>query len=138
MSFSWSGDPDKSLTDAVRHKIGDTDPNSYYLEDEQIQYELTANGNSVLLAAAACCESIAGLFAKNTSWVRGRVEIRPGEMSDRYHKMADRFREEALGALAFDAGSAHAGGISVDRKADVEADDDRVSPQLYRDQFEPT
>lgn len=138
MSFTWSGDPTHSLFEAVRHKIGDTDPQSYYLEDEQIQYELTQEGDNVLLAAANCAEAIAGRFAKSTSWARGRVEVRPGETSDRYHKMADRFREEALGPLAFDGSSAHAGGISVDRKTAVEADADRTEPALVRDQFEPT
>ena len=138
MSFSWDGDPTFNDVAAVRHHIGDTNSASFYLHDEQIQYALTENTNNVLLAAADCAEAIAALFASNTSWARGRVEVRPGETSDRYHKMADRLREQELGALAFDAGSAHAGGISVDRKTAVEADADRVAPALVRDQFEPT
>jgi hypothetical protein len=65
--------PATSNTDWIRDKIGDIDPDSFFLTNEEIQAEITANGN-LYLAAANCAfkcttrmgeyEALANLFEK--------------------------------------------------------------------------
>ena len=45
MSFSYSGDPNKSSLDAARFLIGDTDATSPIMQDEEIQYIINTHGN---------------------------------------------------------------------------------------------
>ena len=53
MTATYDGNPATSSLMWVRDKIGDVDPDSFILTDEEIQAEITANGN-LYLAAAEC------------------------------------------------------------------------------------
>ena len=97
MSFTYSGNPANSDLDAVRYLIGDTNETQCLVQDEEIDYAL-ASESSVRLAAANVAEAIAAKATQEVSWVRGRVEYRPGEMADRYYKLAKQLRDQETGA----------------------------------------
>ena len=135
MSFTYSGNPANSDLDAVRWWIGDTNETQCLVQDEEIDYAL-ASESSVRLAAANVAEAIAAKATQEVSWVRGRVEYRPGEMADRYYKLAKQLRDQETGAGSYGVDSAYAGGISQQTVAANQADADIVQPRFTRDQFD--
>jgi hypothetical protein len=135
MSFTYSGDPANSPLDAVRYHIGDIEEAKCLVQDEEIDYAL-AEESDVRLASANVAEAIAARATREVSWVRGRVEYRPGEMADRYYKLAAQLRDQVTGAGSYGVDSAYAGGISAQTVAAAEADADRIEPRFKRDQFD--
>ena len=62
---------DKNLTldrDKVRFLIGDTDNDFLMLEDSEIAYILTGEGDDVLKTASRCCLTIASKFARDVNY----------------------------------------------------------------------
>lgn len=53
MSFSYSGNPSRSKIDFVRFKIGDTNPLTALLQDEEINYMVENSSSDEALLAAA-------------------------------------------------------------------------------------
>ena len=59
--MSWSYDPAlllDSKKDQVRFKLGDTNPDSPVLEDEEIDFLLVQSGDDVLRATISACDGI--------------------------------------------------------------------------------
>lgn len=135
MSFSYSGDPATSDLDAVRFLIGDKVEANCLVQDQEIDYAL-AQESSVRLAAANIAEAIAAKATQEVSWVRGRVEYRPGEMADRYYKLAKMLRDQETGLGSYGIDSAYAGGISVTTVDANQQDADTVQPRFTRNQFD--
>ena len=135
--FSYTGDPADSAKDAVRYLIQDTSEDGYLASDEEIAFALTQE-SGIYNAAALACETIGARFARQGgSWVRGRVEVRTDAISTQYLALAKRLRQQAQGSGVLNVDAAYAGGISVEDKANVEADTDRVVPRFTRGQFDP-
>lgn len=67
MSFSYSGDPNKSVLDAARFLIGDTDESSPIMQNEEIQYIIDTYGNGKLTNNAnyQLFNRVATLFARD-------------------------------------------------------------------------
>ena len=63
--WTYSGNPASSPRDAVRYRIGDTDPDGPLLTDESLDFELQEAGGSVRAAAAEACRAIAAKFARD-------------------------------------------------------------------------
>ena len=61
MTWTYSGNPGASTLDEVRFLIQDTDTNDQQLQDEEINYLITANGDPYGAAVAACSALLARL-----------------------------------------------------------------------------
>lgn len=119
--------------DKVRREIGDTVSSDPLLEDEEIEYALTAEGSSVLRAAARCCEFLAARFARET-------DASLGEYSESRSQKARMFAERAreLRARASAVVSPYCGGLSEAEKETAADDTDLVQPFFKRDMWDPT
>ncbi len=74
----------------VRALIPDNDISAYDLEDEEITFFLSENGNDVWAAAADACEQLARKFAKKATFSDGALRV---ENSQRASVFAERARE---------------------------------------------
>lgn len=129
MTWTYGGDPENSDRDAVRLLIGDTDTNDQQLTDAEVDYFLSKS-SSVYRAAISAVRALIAKYARKVTKAVGDLRL---SLSDRLGAY-----EALLEQLQADRGAAalpHAGGISVDRKDDVEEDTDRVTPSFERDQF---
>lgn len=134
--FTYTGNPADSDKDAVRFLIQDTDPDDYFVEDEEITFALAEETN-IYRAAALVAERIAAKFARKPgSYVRGRIEVRNSTISEQFQALADRLRNQGTGVSTLSSLSAFAGGISVADKESTETDTDRVEPAFRMGQFD--
>lgn len=79
--FTYSGNPAGSKLDEVRFRIGDTDKDFSLLEDEEIQYLLETNDNSVIDVCIQAVRAIIAKFAKEVDYTIGPEKV---YASDRY------------------------------------------------------
>jgi hypothetical protein len=132
VSFTYSGDPAGTPSDAVRLLAGDTVQASALLQDEEIEYFLALHPNPTL-AAAAACEAIASRLAR-------KVDTRVGDVSTRGSQAAAAYREraESLRAMAASQGlaSISVGGISLSGKEGA-AGGDSTAPAFTRGMDDP-
>lgn len=94
MAWSYGGDPSKSLKDAVRFEIGDTEADFGILSDEEIAYVLTLEPNA-LSAAARCCEVITRKLAKDPNMSIGKTKIDNASATAQYLELARDLRKRA-------------------------------------------
>lgn len=108
MSWTYSGDPKTSDRDAVRFWTGDVDTTRELLSDQELDFLLTSPYDSVLLAAAAACEVIAGRYAGEVSVSTDGTSVAVSELQNKYEQLAlslrDQYKNEASG-LPFEASS---------------------------------
>lgn len=76
----------------VRLLIGDTSSAFPLLEDEEIQFFLDDNSDSVLAAAVDCCEAVAAEFSKEADTKNGALSVKASDRSKQYLVMADQLR----------------------------------------------
>lgn len=95
MTFSYSGDPSTSSTDAVRFEIGDTNEKTQLVQDEEINYALSKEG-TVLKAAARVCEGLAARFAREESVRMSTFTSMRSQLSTHYHERAQTLRARGI------------------------------------------
>jgi len=93
MTWSYSGNPADSPKDAVRFEIGDTNQEDQLISDEEINYCLASEKNT-LAAAARCCEVIARKFARQADKAIGRTRIAASQKSKAYRELAKQLRNK--------------------------------------------
>ena len=127
MTWSYSGDPSKNARDQVRFLIQDTQETDQFLSDAEIDYLLTAEGNT-RTAAARAAEIIGGQFARKCDESVGQVRISFSQKSKQYWELALRLKRDAAikGACPF------AGGISRADKETRRSDENRVRPDFIK------
>lgn len=131
MTWEYSGDPTTSTKDEVRFLMQDTDDADHLVEDEEIDYLLSAYG-SPLLAAANGLQTLGNRYARQVTKAVGDLRI---ELSER----AAQFREAAAGLFQQAGGSAvnvpgvapWVGGLSIQEKTDADADEDLVRSDFW-------
>lgn len=112
----------------VRLYIGDINTSSQLYSDEEINAMITIHG-SVLLTAAALCDSLAAKFSRSVSFSVEGLSISNSEKSDNYRKLAAILRARASSdSGAF--GPAFVGGISIAAMDAVDSDTDRTPSQV--------
>jgi hypothetical protein len=131
MSWTYSGDPSSSPKDAVRFEIPDTEEASPLLQDEEIEYALTQEGESVLAAAAHCCEQLARKLSLQADTAIGSVKANYKDAAKNMAARAEDLRKRASGRHA-----PFAGGISRSEKEAREAETDRVVSPAKLGQFQ--
>lgn len=125
MTAEYTGDPTTSDKDAVRFLSGDTDEQNPFLQDEEILWLLSENGNAYRAAAAACLQIASGFAKLATSKQEGDLRIDYSTRITDMRALADDLRTKGGGRSM---PLVYAGGIS---RADHDAnsdDTDRIPP----------
>jgi hypothetical protein len=139
--MSYSYDPtDLNTTTAsgrlnsVRLLVGDTDTNDQQVQDEEIEFGLSQNGNNIYYAAAWIARTISSKFARQVNIdVDGQISADYSDLSEQYASLADRL--EYQGKKTSGAMGMVAGGLSRTEVDAVRSNTDRVKPAFNRDQF---
>jgi len=127
MTWTYAGAPGTATTanrrDAVRLLLKDNSTARELLQDEEIKFYLTQNGNNLYRAAADAARSLASREAKSKSV--GDLSI--SGLGDTWLTLAADFERRADSQA-----TPYAGGISVADKNTYEQDTDRVVPAFSR------
>jgi hypothetical protein len=131
VTFSYSGNPNASPTDAVRFYTGDKDPGDPLLQDEEIAFALTQYGD-VFYAASAACDAIAAVFARKVHKRVGTLDLDAQQQYEHYCDLAKELRARAVtsGLTVF------AGGVFVTDHDTTEGDASLRKPFFRRDMDE--
>lgn len=120
MSWSYTGNPKDSDKDAVRFLIGDTDPETCLVQDEEIEWQLCETPE-VRVASAFILDALAAKFSQQT-------DKKVGDLSESSSKKAAAFRARALDIRKSCPAEMFVGGLSKSAKGDLLTDSDRVQP----------
>lgn len=121
--------PANSAADAVRFLIGDTDTSDALLQDAEISWLLSENGNNTYSAAAHACETIAAKFSRLADTQVDDVRVSLSQRAKGYRSLAVELR----GRIALTGAIPFCGGISEAAKQTQQDDTDRVPPIFTRD-----
>lgn len=131
MTWSYDGDPANSDLDAVRREIGDTNTNDQLLSNEEVNFALDQEGDSITAASARCCEWLMREYAKQADKTIGQLNIMLSQKSARYEAMATKLRKKGIkSALA-----PYVGGLSETERDTDEDDTDLIQPIFTKDIF---
>lgn len=98
MSWTYSGDPQYSLRDECRFLIGDTNPAEPIMQDEEIEYLISAaNGNKNVLLYQLF-DRAATLFARDIKRSLGPQSEDPTERLKFYRDQANYYKARATSA----------------------------------------
>lgn len=122
MAWTYGGDPSKNNLDAVRYLVRDADEADPIVQDEEINFALSQNGNNLYRAAADVCDAIALELGRQLDF-NGPQAWDSNKKYEQYKQMATDFRARA----AKRGVSIFAGGISVADKQSRSDDTDRVA-----------
>lgn len=122
--FTYRGDPSLSTRDAVRFLLGDTNRKRPLLDDREIDFAISRQGNE-LLAAALCADTLQGKFSSEANITVGGVSKSFGSIAAAFADNAKRLRREASKSAV---PRAPALSISEKRAADLQTDD--VQPEF--------
>lgn len=112
----------------MRFEIPDTEE-PFMLGDAEISYALEEE-ESLLGAAARCCEVIARKYAQQADIATGDAKLTYSAQAETLAKRAEELRLRSQGAQA-----PYCGGQSVSRKESLAEDEGRVQPAFQRGQF---
>ena len=140
MSWSYSGDPTSSPTDAVRFEIQDTINTSPLLQDQEIQFAITTEAGvepdggytqaQILSSAAHCCEALVRRFSMQADTHTGSLVVTYSKAAAGFAVRAQELRLRAQGMQG-----PYTGGMSKSEKQGFLQDPDRVQPFFDRDEF---
>lgn len=91
MTWTYGGDPTLSATDQVRFLIGDTDPNTPRVQDEELQFALYIHTNP-WLAGAVIAESLAARAAAEVNQSIGELREEAAARQEKYERVAAMLR----------------------------------------------
>ena len=100
-SYGPASDPPVPITtdrDLVRRKIGDTNPASPLLLDEEIAIYLTGGPlaqSSVLLAASMCAADIAATYSRMADIREGAAALSLSQLSEKFMAMSEKLQAQA-------------------------------------------
>ena len=123
MAFTYGGDPANSTLETVRFICGDTISKDPLLNDAEIDFIISREGN-VDLAAANACERIAAKEARKITRSNLGLSKSLTEKMNHFLELADKLRESVNnGAL-----EVFAGGLTRSGKETLASDDDAIQP----------
>ncbi len=94
MHFTYA--KDSSDLSLLRVKVGDTDDSRQLFDDAEMNVFLTEE-SSVLLAAAAACDSLATRFARDYDFTADGASFKKGSVSAQYARRARVLRRQGNG-----------------------------------------
>lgn len=128
MSWSFTNDPKNVIVDAIRVEIYDIDEDNPLISDEIIEYAYDEE-NSILNAAARCCEILAAKFSNSVDKRLGPLSVSLSDKAEKYSSLAKELRAKAKSTYT---GVPYAGGISDDKADTFEEDTDLVQPEFSK------
>lgn len=139
--MSWSYDPTNLDTttasgrlNTVRLLSGDTDTLDQQVQNEEIMFALSENGDKVYYAASWVCRTIASQYARRvTTQLDGALSANYSDLIKNYSQLADSL--EYQGKTAGAAVGILAGGITKSGVEAVRANTNRIEGSFRRDQF---
>lgn len=129
MAWTYTNDPTNVQLDAVRLLIGDVDGDDPQLTDEELNYFVAVEGNTIS-AAIAAARALMSLFARKVDKAVGDLKVSYSQRHGHYKDLVTRL-ETRQGTKDIQV---YAGGISASDKRTTEEDSDRVKPAFSRDQ----
>lgn len=93
MSWTYSGDPSSTPLDEVRYLIGDNDVNAPQLQNEEIEYHLTAHGGNALMAAIDACEGLVAKYARMVTREVGDLRVEAEKLMGHYATLRKRLAQ---------------------------------------------
>lgn len=140
MTFSYSGNPQNSPTDAVRFEIQDTINTNFLLADEEIAYAILQESGvepdggytaaEILSAAAHCFEALARRFTLQADTVIGQLKVTYKDAAKNMQASAVALRLRAQGMQG-----PYVGGLSRSDEFANRSDPDRDQPAFTRREF---
>ena len=93
MTWTYSADPTSSQKDAIRWLVGDTNPDTPLVQDEEIAFNLMEMNYEIYRAAANTAQNIASTFtglSQSTSKSVGGLSLSQsyGDRAQRYERLA--------------------------------------------------
>lgn len=139
--MAWSYDPtDLNTTTAsgrlntVRLLIGDTNTLDQQMQDAEITFALSENGDNTYLAASWSCRILSSKFARMvTTQLDGALSANYSDLMQHYQQLADNL--EYQGKTSGASLGVRAGGISKTAVEAVRANTDRIEGSFRRDRF---
>ena len=139
--MAWSYDPtDLNTTTAsgrlntVRLLIGDTNTLDQQMQDAEITFALSENGDNTYLAASWSCRILSSKFARMvTTQLDGSLSANYSDLMQHYQQLADSL--EYQGKTSGASLGVRAGGISKTAVEAVRANTDRIEGSFRRDRF---
>jgi hypothetical protein len=132
--MTWSYDSALTLSkDQVRFLIGDTTQSDPLVQDEEINWALSVEGN-VFSAAALVATTLASTFAGKVEKAVGDLKIRYGDQYNNYLVLAKQLRAR----VTLDARAMSAGAESVSDKEVDELNTGLVQPFFRRETHDST
>lgn len=95
MAFTYSGDPSASDLDAVRFQLGDTDSDSYELEDAEITHALTVYDDDTLHACVYLASAVMGKYAGKLDRSVGPITLNYQSAYQRWSELYDKLVMQA-------------------------------------------
>jgi len=140
--MAWSYDPtdlDTSTAsgrlNVVRLLVGDTDTSDQQVQNEEITFALSENGNNVYYSAAWVARSISNKYARQVNIdLDGQLSADYSDLSRQYNRLADQleYQGKKSGAVL----GMVAGGMSKAQMEGIRQNTDRFQPAFRRDQFD--
>jgi hypothetical protein len=137
MSWSYSPqylgiDNESQRINSVRFLVGDTDSNSQEVQDEEISFALSQNGDNIYASAAFIAGSISSKYSRCvTTEIDSALRVEYSNLSRQYRELGKELSSQALkNSLGI-----YAGGILVTEMETVDQDTLRVKPNFDKSQF---
>lgn len=139
--MSWSYDPtdldnntSSGRLNTVRLLVGDTDTLDQQVQNEEVTFGLSENGDNTYYAAAWIARAIASKYSRkvNTS-LDGALEADYSDLAKQYMQLADNL--EYQGKTSGASVGVLAGGITKSRVNAVRANTNRIEGSFRRDRF---
>ena len=139
--MAWSYDPtDLDTTTAsgrlntVRLLVGDTDTVDQQVQNEEIMFALSQNGNSVYYSAAWVARTISSQYARKVNTqLDGALKADYSDLMKHYSSLADNL--EYQGKTSGASVGVLAGGITKSGVEAVRANTNRIEGSFRRDRF---
>ncbi len=123
MSFSYDLADFNTELNRLRLEIGDTNPDDFFLHDEEIMI-IQDEKTSFYRRAAACCDLICTKVAKDVNFKIGHFSENSDEIYERYKDLAVKF--STYGSVSYPWSAS----ISVSEKEGYEDDTSLVKPKI--------
>ena len=139
--MAWSYDPtDLNTTTAsgrlntVRLLVGDTDTTDQQVQNEEVTFSLTENGNNVYYSGAWIARAIASKYSRKVNTeLSGALKADYSDLVTHYNSLADNL--EYQGKTSGASVGVLAGGITKSKVEAVRQDTNRIEGSFRRDRF---
>ena len=118
----------------VRLLVGDTDTNAQQVENEEITFSLSENGDNVYYSGAWIARAISSKYSRKvTTQLSGALSADYSDLAKQYRVLADSL--EYQGKTSGASVGILAGGLTKSKVTSVRQNTDRIEGSFRRDRF---